>query len=217
MVTSGVLAAVLVLTAADGCQEGRAFVRVILEWPARSVPGPLSDIAREEVDAIWGRLGVKVRWPPREAPGWPPAVHVIVTDEGARTSMGGGLSKLGWIEFWGNTPGNVLQVSAAAALMAVHEGRTVGRLSSGQPFGALQFAAARMIGRAIAHELGHYLLRSRHHAASGLMRPVFPAVEGTIPLLDRYRLDRRAMEILRTRSGDLNAPSCAAGRTQARP
>jgi hypothetical protein len=45
-----------------------------------------------------------------------------------------------------------------------------------------------MTGRAIAHELGHYLLRSRQHTSAGLMRPVFPAHEGTIPLLDRSRL-----------------------------
>jgi hypothetical protein len=29
---------------------------------------------------------------------------------------------------------------------------------------------ARALGRALAHEIGHYLLRSPHHASSGLMQ-----------------------------------------------
>jgi hypothetical protein len=32
---------------------------------------------------------------------------------------------------------------------------------------------ARVLGRAAAHELGHYLLASRQHSASGLMRTRF--------------------------------------------
>jgi hypothetical protein len=39
-----------------------------------------------------------------------------------------------------------------------------------QPFGYLY---GRMVGRVIAHELGHLLLNSPRHARFGLMRPVF--------------------------------------------
>lgn len=39
MLTTELLAATLVLTAAaDGCRDGRPFVRVSLEWQARSIP-----------------------------------------------------------------------------------------------------------------------------------------------------------------------------------
>src|SRR5262249_41061737 len=33
-------------------------------------------------------------------------------------------------------------------------------------------AIGRAVGRVLAHELGHFLLRSRWHAPSGLMRPL---------------------------------------------
>lgn len=224
MLTTELVAAALVLTAVDGCQDGRPFVRLSLEWQARSIPVALGEIARGEVEAIWQRLGVTVQWTSRDASRWPaPAVHVAITDELTRTRSGARLPKLGWIEFWGNRPGNLLQVSAAAALAAVWEGRTVDRLSSGQPLAALWLTAARLIGRAIAHELGHYLLRSRQHTAWGLMRPVFPAHEGTIPLLDRYRLDRRLTAVLKGRSDERGGPGCGnrpaqeVGRVPARP
>jgi hypothetical protein len=32
--------------------------------------------------------------------------------------------------------------------------------------------AGRVIGRVIAHEIGHYVLQTPQHTASGLMRPV---------------------------------------------
>jgi hypothetical protein len=198
VLTAELLAAALVLTPVDGCQGGRPFVRVSLEWRARSVPGALADTAREEVETIWRRLGVAVHWTSRHTPGGrSPAVHVIVSDEASVGSRGQSLPKLGWIEFWGDHPGTLLRVSAAAALAAVNEARTIERLASGQPVAALRFTAARMVGRAIAHELGHYLLRSRAHTASGLMRPVFSAHEATVPFLDRYRLDRRQVTMLR--------------------
>ena len=203
MLTTELLSAALVLTtAADGCQGGRPFVRVSLQWQARTVPEALGGLVREEVETIWRRIGVAIHWTERNTPGWPAAaVHVTVTDELARSARGPSLPKLGWIEFWGEHPGNLLRVSAAAAVSAAFDARTTDRLSSGQPLAALQITAARMVGRAIAHELGHYLLRSRTHTPGGLMRPVFPAHEGTVPLLDRYRLERTQLTRLHAASG----------------
>ena len=197
MLTTELLAAALVLTA-DGCQSGRPFVRVSIEWRARAVPETLGSIVREEVEAIWRRLGVTVQWTERPGAG---TVHVTVTDEFGRRPRGAALPKLGWIEFWGERPSSLLRVSAAAAVVTAFEARTTERLSSGQPLSAVQFTAARLVGRAIAHELGHYLLRSRAHTPAGLMRPVFSAHEGTVPLLDRYRLERRQMDALHAPGG----------------
>jgi len=36
---------------------------------------------------------------------------------------------------------------------------------------------SRALGRALAHELGHYLLNSRAHAPNGLMRAIRPSSE----------------------------------------
>jgi len=54
---------------------------------------------------------------------------------------------------------------------------------------------ARALGRALAHELGHFVLRSPHHASSGLMRSgqrpstlVEPARKAFVTDVDRARL-----------------------------
>jgi hypothetical protein len=38
------------------------------------------------------------------------------------------------------------------------------------PAGLREEIVARALGRALAHEIGHYLLRSPHHTSSGLMQ-----------------------------------------------
>ena len=40
---------------------------------------------------------------------------------------------------------------------------------------------SRALGRALAHELGHYLLKSRTHSAAGLMRAVRPSFQFFAP------------------------------------
>jgi hypothetical protein len=60
-----------------------------------------------------------------------------------------------------------------------------------------------VLGRALAHEIGHYILDTYTHASHGLMRPQFNAVE-FIDLRDgAFALDRTASEWLR--SGPPNA------------
>ncbi len=55
---------------------------------------------------------------------------------------------------------------------------------------------ARAMGRALAHELGHYLLTSKAHAAHGLMKAVLTAVELFQPSNGALRIEpaqRRAV------------------------
>ena len=57
----------------------------------------------------------------------------------------------------------------------------------------------KVLGRTLAHEIGHYLLDTPTHARSGLMRPNFDAFE-FIDLRDgAFALDRAAAAWLRTR------------------
>jgi hypothetical protein len=46
----------------------------------------------------------------------------------------------------------------------------------------------RVLGRALAHEIGHYLLRSRIHSPTGLMRALQPASDLVAPDGRRFRL-----------------------------
>jgi hypothetical protein len=56
-----------------------------------------------------------------------------------------------------------------------------------------------VLGRALAHEIGHYLLDTHTHARSGLMRPNFNALEFTDSRTSTFALDHAAAAWLRTR------------------
>lgn len=56
----------------------------------------------------------------------------------------------------------VTRVATSAPFMGLHPALW--------PAGLREEIVARALGRALAHEIGHYLLRSPHHASSGLMR-----------------------------------------------
>ena len=59
-----------------------------------------------------------------------------------------------------------------------------------------------VLGRALAHEIGHYLLDTHTHARSGLMRPNFNALEFTDQRNGTFALDHAAAAWLRTRNVD---------------
>lgn len=56
-----------------------------------------------------------------------------------------------------------------------------------------------VLGRALAHEIGHYLLDTHTHASTGLMRPNFNALEFTDLRNGTFALDHAAAAWLRTR------------------
>jgi hypothetical protein len=47
----------------------------------------------------------------------------------------------------------------------------------------------RAMGRALAHELGHYLLASKVHTQRGLMKPIMTAFELFMPDASAFRID----------------------------
>ena len=57
------------------------------------------------------------------------------------------------------------------------------------PRGLRERIVGRAIGRVLAHEIGHVLLRSKGHADRGLMRAVQRADELVHPARNRYRLN----------------------------
>jgi hypothetical protein len=57
------------------------------------------------------------------------------------------------------------------------------------------YMLGRVLGRALAHEVGHFLLRSRLHSAAGLMRASQPALDLVAP--DRRQFGLSADEATR--------------------
>ena len=127
-----------------------------------------------ELASVWKRCGVEVL---SYAEGLEPrpvtTVSLILSSGWPPADAAGGL---GWIHFDSNpaqTPAPVLMVSLAATRALVEAGDYRGIPVAQRPLALQRELIARALGRAAAHELGHYLLASREHAARGLLRAQF--------------------------------------------
>ncbi|MGE3956945.1 MAG: hypothetical protein AB7H96_09535 [Vicinamibacterales bacterium] len=80
---------------------------------------------------------------------------------------------LGWIEFVDGEPRREMTVSVAAVARLASAGTWHGRALATMPPAATRTFMQKALGRAVAHEVGHYLLRSTTHDGSGLMRAAF--------------------------------------------
>lgn len=163
------------MTAAPTCSEvvdSRQHLRV------RIVPGTMDSVVlarvRAEVDAIWKRYQVDVVWAPLQESDQQilPDLWVQFVDARSPSAVREGLVAVAWLTFYNGVPTNRIQVSktAAAALLATTWWAAGRRALIDGPDRVRSDAFGRMVGRALAHEIGHYLLASPQHADRGLMR-----------------------------------------------
>jgi hypothetical protein len=118
----------------------------------------------------------------------PGLLQLLITDRVSPVSEG---ASLGWIEFVDGRPSNVINVSTTAAAALLKASRW-----SGLPKNVQWIFLERALSRAIAHELGHYLLASRQHTAQGLMRGQLTPDDIMQPRRSSYRLDRAQVQRL---------------------
>jgi hypothetical protein len=149
--------------------------------------------AIEEAADIWAAYGVDIRIPNGDAANYDSAVRLAVTlarPPDARSETG----VLGSIVFTDDVPEPtiVLYPSAASALVAAVG---FGRGGGPWPPGLKDPAVARVLGRALAHEVGHFLLRSKGHSTDGLMKARQDGLDLTAP--DRRRFGLSPDEVRR--------------------
>jgi len=163
--------AFLGLVSAQTCQSIRLQVITMMPLPDRVL-----EVVVDEAAAIWAPYGVTVT-----------ATRQLVRPEGSQDewmtliirdapqpepgrALRGGRRQLAGLAFTAGVPGNLMTASWSVARdMAAGTGlpRTAGS----------DRLAARLLGRAVAHEIGHYVLRTRDHAPRGLMRAAFTVRE----------------------------------------
>jgi hypothetical protein len=153
-----------------------------------------------EADAIWRPSGVSFVWqrtPPVSvshalsgdaAPYLPNTLHLTI---GERRGPGrNGRLPLGWIVFDDMTvPAQELYLSYANARQMMEEARSVVGLIDQMPIMQRETLLSRAMGRALAHELGHYLLASKVHTERGLMKAIMTAVELFSPDSRGFRIE----------------------------
>ena len=146
--------------------------------------GPAFITAKEEATRIWDRHGIALNWAQPASPkpgeangeGGPAGttcrtVVPILFDERAMLKETGGshADALGLTVFHGRSQTVYVSVSRAFKMLgqSSHFDKAVGSQ------GERDYRGGVLIGRVVAHELGHVLLTSMAHTEDGLMRPVF--------------------------------------------
>ena len=130
-----------------------------------------------EAGDIWRTAGVAIVWR-LESTISPSSLRVVI---GHWTSLivHDDLSlPLGWITFDDSgAPRQEVYVSYANARALMDQARGSIALSERMPRAERDTLLGRAMGRALAHEMGHYLLASKAHSVGGLMRARLTATE----------------------------------------
>jgi hypothetical protein len=154
-------------------ERHRLRVRLV---PAKHVDARMMETVKTEVVELWRDYGVDVVWGgpwTGTEPEGPPDVFVHFVNRELEDYSRNGPSAVAWIRFVGGVPGNSINVSVAAADRLLSDSPFLDvRPMRHAPIDLQERMIATMIGRALAHEIGHYLLASSKHASEGLMRPM---------------------------------------------
>ena len=138
----------------------------------------------DEANAIWRPTEIAFDWhriaPQDIAAAW----QMTVTIDDERKGFAEQHGALGWILFTADGPAPSIGLSRANAEALIP--RTPG--VTGATIVGHEILIGRALGRALSHEIGHYLLESKAHTSHGLMRAMWPSDE----LLSN---DRRGFEL----------------------
>ena len=136
--------------------------------------GPVEwKLLTDEVDRIWQPYGLTLCWTQRSNPcaGWGVRLTVAVADDlPTSPSL---RPVVGRIQFYASGPSTDIALSVKAARGLVAAVDLGDRRLDQWPTDTWSGRVPRVLGRALAHEIGHYVLHSRDHARTGLMAASF--------------------------------------------
>jgi len=158
----------------------------------------------QEVESIWRDAGVQIRWVNAHGADSVRTLRVVVDRRPGAPEPGGNWVVGKLLRF---DDGAAMAVaSIARAELVVHAAGTGPTQVS--PDAVVQQRLGVVLGRAVAHEIGHYLLDTGAHARHGLMRASFNPREFTDLRSGTFEVDAATQRLIRQRLG-------AADRTEA--
>jgi hypothetical protein len=167
-------AVTLDLAATARCLEGVAPVLRVRLQNAASLPADTRRTLMEEATSIWKASGVTVRWTldvnPLVPGDVPSDVQVIVTLAAATPDAISFRRPLAAIQFVNGAPTTRITAFPAEAERILAGIYLDDRLLASRPAALRERMLGRVLGRAVAHEVGHFLFRTAHHTEHGLMR-----------------------------------------------
>jgi hypothetical protein len=142
-------------------------LRVDITVQGASAPPALVAAAIAEAADIWAPYDVDIRMSDANDGAHDGAVSLVVTLAPVNRRKETGA--LGSIIFSGDAPEPLIKLypEAASALIAAVASARRDNIWPAAPGDRVM---ARVLGRALAHEVGHFLLRSKSHSTAGLMR-----------------------------------------------
>lgn len=171
---------------------------------AASLPERTRVSLTQEADAIWRREGVRLAWGPASTahdrlP--PDALRVVVAQQGTGTSTGEHRWRVGELL--------LDQSERAVAIASIEAAERVltSAVAVDEPVTLRDHRLGVILGRALAHEIGHHLLKTPGHASRGLMRARIGAGELADLRSGAFFLDAAAARWIReARTSLVNAP-----------
>jgi hypothetical protein len=184
-------------------------LRVSIAFGGHGTSAAVEQAALTEAAAVWAPYGVELRRADAGTADAGIVLRVVVTDHPAGAVLG---HSLGSVAFHDGVPAPVINLYAATAGELVSA--TTNRESDRWPALYANAVLGRVLGRALAHEVGHYLLRERSHAGRGLMRAVQRGDD--LMALDRRRLflepgEQQVLEQLAMSRDPCAQSSCSRG------
>jgi hypothetical protein len=155
-----------------------------------------------EVNQIWAPYGVTLEGlaEPCKTPGDGPMLKVRLRRMENIRPAGIPRGTLGNIYFVAGRPTPLIDLWADEALRVMGGGHVGFNQGLNDP--RVRLEMGRLLGRSLAHELGHYLLESRIHTEEGLMRRVYEQRDGKAKAPGSFSLDEEQVAALtRTVSG----------------
>jgi len=176
----------------------RVLVRVDTEAAEKRVR--VADLMRQ-VQAIWEPYVGIVFADSADPPGkeYDDELQLVVSERPGVSASGA--PSLGWITFVApGQPASFMTVSVTAARNMMARSTWMGRPFGQLPMKLSQQFVTRAISWSIAHEIGHYVLRTSRHSRSGLMKGSLTAAEIMWNERGLVQLAPREVEILRLRA-----------------
>ena len=149
-------------------------------WFADHVSPSLVRRMTDEADAVWGPSGITFVWERAERGRLANPLQIVVNDD---RGLPASSTPLGWILFGnGGVPQHLIHVSYANAVALLEDSAGIVGSVHRMTVSERETYLGRAMGRALAHEVGHYLLASKTHSPRGLMRATLTAMQLFSPL-----------------------------------
>jgi hypothetical protein len=178
---------------ADGPRQLR------VRMPEAGMDTKVLALVRKEVDAIWRQYAIDIVWEGLWTPDKPkPDLWVQFVDVALKSKRLGGAPAIAWIPFAHGMPLPFARISKPNAIALLKTRSWFdGRPLTSATEDLQRQALARIIGRALAHEIGHFLLAASAHAAHGLMRAVLDPERIVNPGTEHFKLEASDVRALR--------------------